>query len=365
MNSVRVNYISIGQFGTFNHIYQIAQRLLCMNISVAYFGIAEGYKLRALPGLNVCEVGGESSSPYKRGPLRARLSLLKLLFSKRYLICDSDAVNIVTYFPGCSILLLFFRNSVLDVRTLSVHPKWHIRFLFDFLLNFESFLFPNITVLSEGMQSKFFYKKNITVVPLGGPKFDFHEKLNKKMRVLYVGTLKGRSILSTVEAFHKFVIQNPERPASYDIVARGDSHQERLIRKYINQHALHDYIAFHGEVNFPELTAYYLGANVGLSYIPITPYYDNQPPTKTFEYLLAGMYVIATATSENRRVINSGNGCLIGDGVEDMAEAFLSTAIAIPSINNLGIYMDSVGYSWDAIVENELLPLLNRFKTKS
>jgi glycosyltransferase involved in cell wall biosynthesis len=359
MNSVRVNYISIGQFGTFNHIYQIVQRLLYMNISVAYFGIAEGFKVRALPGLKVFEVGGESSSSYKLGPLRARLSLLKLLLSKRHLISDSGSVNIVTYFPGCSILLLLSRNSVLDVRTLSVHPKWYVRFLFDFLLKFESCLFSNITVLSKGMQSKFLYKKNITIVPLGGPKFDFHEKLNNKMSVLYVGTLKGRSILSTVEAFHKFVVQNPERPASYDIVARGDTHQERLILKYINQHALHDYVTFHGEVNFPEVTAYYLGANVGLSYIPITPYYDEQPPTKTFEYLLAGMYVIATATSENRRVINSANGCLIGDGVNDIVKAFQSTAIAMPNINNIEIYKNSEMYSWEAIVENNLLPLLN------
>jgi len=365
MNGIKVNYISIGQFGTFNHIYQMAGRLLFKNISVGYFGIAEGSKARVLPTLKVYEVNGESSSSYKRGPLRDRLHLLKLLFSKRHLINDSDTVNVVTYFPGCSIILLFFRNSVLDVRTLSVHPKWHIRYLFDFLLNFESFLCANITVLSEGMQSKFFYKKNITVVPLGGPRFSFQEKSNRKMKVLYVGTLKNRNILSTVEAFHKFLIQNPGRPASYDIVARGDSYQEGLILKYINKHALDDNVTFHGEVNFPELTAYYMAANIGLSYIPITSYYDDQPPTKTFEYLLAGMYVIATATSENRRVINSGNGCLVGDGVEDIAKAFLFTATTLSSIDNFAIHKNSEKYSWDAIIQNDLLPLLNRIKARS
>ena len=265
---------------------------------------------------------------------------------------------------GCSFLLLFLRNAVLDVRTMSVSRSRWYRAISDLVLNFEAFFFPSVSVLSEGMKLKFIYRKNISVIPLGGPKFDYQEKSSDKMSVLYVGTLKGRSILSTVKAFHKFLIKNPERPARYDIVARGDSHQELKILKYINQHALHDYVSFHGEVNFPELTAYYLHANVGLSYIPITPYYDHQPPTKTFEYLLSGMYVIATATSENCRVINSVNGCLIGDKIEDIANAFQSTSIKMPSINHIKIHKESEIYSWDAIIQNNLLPLLNQVKTR-
>lgn len=359
-----INYITIGQFGTFNHIYQTAKILISRNYRFSFFGVNENLSERKLKGVEVLEVRSNHSLKQKRNAFRNRYHLLRLIWSKRGMLNKSSSINIVTYFTGCSFLLLFLRNTVLDVRTMSVSRSRWYRAISDLVLNFEAFFFPSVSVLSEGMKLKFIYRNNISVIPLGGPKFDYQEKSSDKMSVLYVGTLKGRSVLATVKAFHKFVIQNPERPASYDIVARGDSHQKLKILKYINQHALHDYVSFHGEVNFPELTAYYLRANVGLSYIPITPYYDNQPPTKTFEYLLAGMYVIATATSENRRVINSGNGCLIGDGVEDMAKAFLSTAITMPSINNFEIHKDSEGYSWDAIVENDLLPLLNRFKKK-
>jgi glycosyltransferase involved in cell wall biosynthesis len=59
---------------------------------------------------------------------------------------------------------------------------------------------------------------------------------------------------------------------------------------------------------------------VGVSFIPINDIYDCQPATKTFEYLLAGMPVIATGTSENRRTVNDENGVVIDDTAEDFAK---------------------------------------------
>lgn len=38
-------------------------------------------------------------------------------------------------------------------------------------------------------------------------------------------------------------------------------------------------------------------------YVPITDYYEYQPPTKTFEYVLSGLLCLATATSSNKEVI--------------------------------------------------------------
>lgn len=359
-----INYISIGQFGTFNHIYQTAKILISRNYHFSFFGINEKLFERKLKGVELFEIKSNNHMNQKRNTVKNRYNLFKLIWLKRDILNKSNSINIVTYFTGCSFLLLFVKNIVLDVRTMSVSSNPFFRLLSDLVLSFEAFFFSNVSVLSEGMKSKFAFRNNITIIPLGGPKFDFVNKPSEKMSVLYVGTLSGRNILSTVMAFHKFTIQNTKRRDSFDIIARGDKYQEGLILDYINKHALHDCVKFHGEVNFPELTKYYLAANVGLSYIPITPYYNDQPPTKTFEYLLAGMYVIATATSENCRVINSENGCLIGDDIEDVAKAFTSSAAVIPNINNLKIHKDSQGYSWDAIVDDNLLPLLNKAMTK-
>ncbi len=56
-----------------------------------------------------------------------------------------------------------------------------------------------------------------------------------------------------------------------------------------------------------------------MSYIPVKPWYDFQPATKTYEYLLSGIPVIATNTYENRQVINEKNGVLIDDNPESFA----------------------------------------------
>jgi len=359
-----INYISIGQFGTFNHIYQTAKILISRNYRFSFFGINEKLAERKLKGVEIFEVKSNNHLNQKRNAFKNRYKLFRLIWLKRDILNKSSSINIVTYFTGCSFLLLFLKNIVLDIRTMSVSRNRFYRFLSDLVLNIEAFFFSDVSVLSEGMKLKFLFRNNITIIPLGGPKFDFMDKPSEKMSVLYVGTLSGRNILSTVMAFHKFMIQNPERRDNFDIIARGDTYQEGLIIEYINKHALHDCIKFHGEVNFPDLTKYYLAANVGLSYIPITPYYDDQPPTKTFEYLLAGMYVIATATSENCRVINSENGCLVGDDVEDVAKAFKSSSVMMPDIDNLKIHKDSQGYSWDTIVDDNLMPLLNKSMKK-
>jgi nucleoside-diphosphate-sugar epimerase len=58
--------------------------------------------------------------------------------------------------------------------------------------------------------------------------------------------------------------------------------------------------------------------NIGVSYIPMLKCFDNQPPTKTFEYLLSGMPVIATATNANKDIINDVNGVLINDNSEEV-----------------------------------------------
>jgi glycosyltransferase involved in cell wall biosynthesis len=358
LDNLKVNYITPGQFGTFNHIYQIAKILISRGYDVSYFGVFEGLKHRDLFGLNVCEAFSETEPSSKRGGLQVRLTLFKLLYKRRQQFQNIETVNIVTYFVGCSLLLFFVKNIVLDIRTFSVHPKPQIRMFFDAVLKLESLFFRQVTVLSEDMMRKLFYSRNVSVVPLGGPKFDFHEKSSCEMRVLYVGTLKHRNILSTVKAFHEFLLRRPMMPARFDIIGRGDDAQKVTINEYINKNTLNEKVIFHGEVNFPEVTAFYLDSNVGLSYVPITEYYDSQPPTKTFEYLLAGMFVIATDTSENRKVIKSNNGCLTGDSIVDILGGFLAAADRISNVDFLAIYSESQKHSWDEIVQNYLMPVV-------
>ena len=66
MNNCKVNYISLGQFGTFNNIYQTAKILISRGYDVSYFGVFEGLNYRVLSGLNVSEAFAETTlSPNK------------------------------------------------------------------------------------------------------------------------------------------------------------------------------------------------------------------------------------------------------------------------------------------------------------
>lgn len=64
-----------------------------------------------------------------------------------------------------------------------------------------------------------------------------------------------------------------------------------------------------------DLEPYFEQANVGISFVPMTDHYDAQPATKTFEYSNSGLYVLGTATTENKKSIDN-NGVLIQDTPE-------------------------------------------------
>jgi len=86
--------------------------------------------------------------------------------------------------------------------------------------------------------------------------------------------------------------------------------------------------------------------------------YDCQPPTKTFEYVFAGMPVIATATSENRRVINRTNGILIKDDPKSFYEALRELYFRREEFYSEKIRHSCLGYSWESIVKKNLIPYL-------
>jgi hypothetical protein len=112
------------------------------------------------------------------------------------------------------------------------------------------------------------------------------------------------------------------------------------------------------------LSIFFDQCNIGVSYVPIIDYYDCQPLTKTFKYLLSGMRVIATNTSENENVIGPTNGVLIGDA----PEAFCVVLKVIYEKRNLfdsaEIRRRASGYTWEGIVRKNLLPYLESIKTK-
>ena len=96
----------------------------------------------------------------------------------------------------------------------------------------------------------------------------------------------------------------------------------------------------------------------GVAFIPGDKHYQVQPATKIFEYLLAGMVVIATQTYENTRVINDSNGVLTDDTAEGFAAGLEKLMEKRMSFKSPAI-RDGIGeYAWQRIVAENLLPYL-------
>jgi glycosyltransferase involved in cell wall biosynthesis len=95
-----------------------------------------------------------------------------------------------------------------------------------------------------------------------------------------------------------------------------------------------------------------------MSYIPITDFFDHQPPTKTFEYLMAGMPVVATGTVENRRLITEINGILTGDSEDDVFAGLRNLLVARHRFDSREIHRSIQQYSWEDIVLKDCLPYL-------
>src|SRR5690606_31743303 len=106
----------------------------------------------------------------------------------------------------------------------------------------------------------------------------------------------------------------------FDVVGFGYNDEEDNLKRLVVELGLQDVVNFHGRMSHTDAQVFFDRSNIGISYVPLTSYYDHQPPTKTYEYILSGMPVVATETSENVKLINSVNGVLCKDTPDSFAD---------------------------------------------
>lgn len=222
----------------------------------------------------------------------------------------------IKYFRGCSILPLLFPRVafIFDIRSGSISRRWLSRCIYDNLLLFESRFFKHVTVISASLRRKLGLDGKARVLPVGSISLSVKEKEFCDLHLLYVGTLSNRNIDRTIPAFARFAQNHShEIRCTYTIIGAGPGNEEEVLRSLAAELGVADRVHVVGRVPFEDLGRYFDSHNVGVSFVPMTSFYDVQPVTKTFDYLLSGMVVLATATSENKLVIDESNGVLIDD----------------------------------------------------
>jgi hypothetical protein len=273
-----------------------------------------------------------------------------------------DAIFLV-YFRFCFLATFFSKGSkmILDIRTGSVSQFNIKRRISNIELKLSSLFFRHITVISPGVAQTLGISK-YNILPLGSDKL-IEVKQNsldiESVNLIYVGTLTNRRIEETIEGYSLF-INNCQMESKYTIIGDGEQRDKEKILNAIDKFELKEKVNLIGRVQHEDLGRYLADHNVGVSFVPITDYYNFQPPTKTYEYLMNGLICIATATFENKKIINKVNGVLCDDSATSFGDALLVVS------NNLGNYkanliVDSViEYSWEEITKTKLKPILVR-----
>ncbi|UKJ07071.1 glycosyltransferase [Solitalea lacus] len=269
----------------------------------------------------------------------------------------------IVYIRGVSFVkFLFPKTSInLDIRTASVHKNLINRTTYNFFLKLESLAFANISVISEGVAKSLGIKK-YSLLPLGGENFKTKHIEDSHLTFIYVGSLQGRDILTFVKAFYEFSNNaNLAQQCSLKIIGDSPENELQILKEFISSNKVKN-IQLLGRINQDKLKPYFDNADIGISYVPITPWYEFQPPTKTYEYLVSGLPVLATATYENKKIITQKNGVLIKDNLESIVKGL---HVIMDNYNKYiydpeEIKKESKCFSWEYIVSEEFELIINR-----
>lgn len=269
----------------------------------------------------------------------------------------------VIWFPYCGFLktLMPWKRMGIDVRTLSILEDAKSRELENKRIISDVHKFDVVSVISNGIYDKI-KAKHALILPLGADKIsESIKEYVSSIRLVYIGTLRNRNIDKTIYGLKLFHDSHPEVSVEYDIIGGSDCpHDITILKKVISSVGMGDLIKYHGRKCYDELFYFLDKANVGVSFIPMTDYYDNQPPTKTFEYIFSGLVTLATATEENRSIINNTNGILIKDSIEGFADGLKEYWDNRERFRQREIEDSLLDFSWENICRKYLTRVIEK-----
>lgn len=266
------------------------------------------------------------------------------------------------YVIGIAVLKLLNYHSkfLLYIDTLAVGNTKLKRYSRNLLLIVEVYFFKNIALISDGIAKKIKVRK-YHLLPIGGRCFSPKKKTFESLSLLYVGTLQNRNILDCVKGFHKYLEISDNRKSVrplFTIVGDGPFGELEEINKYIHTHRLEPYIQTTGFLHNNELSPYFDKANIGVAYVPLKSYYQHQPPTKTFEYLISGLPIIATATQANKEIVTPDVCELIMDNSNSFYMGLVRMEKRMQNFSSEKIMTQYKKYTWKIIIKNQFVPLV-------
>lgn len=343
--------IDRGQLGILTDTLKYCEYLHC-HFNITYICFDEHRKKIEIPQVKIIYVSSSGGKLFKN----VRFLITCILYCLFY-----KGKIFTVYFPKCHWLkkILPFKKMHIDIRTLSVHKSLEQQQIENKSIEHAVNVFDSASFISKGIKQKLHLKTNLPtfILPLGADIISHTDKDFNCLKLLYMGTLSNRHIIDTVKGVKMFKDKYPEIPLIYSIIGDGEELYE--INNYIHMQKLESTIHTYGRLPYSELKPFLDTHNIGISYIPQLECYEYQPPTKTFEYALSGLYTIATNTYENRQVIHSNNGILINDTISDFAKALYDTYQHRREYNSQTIRKSMEKWQWEKIITEFFIPILS------
>lgn len=338
--------VCYNQFGYLTDTFEYC-KYLTEKYHIEYLCIDSGQKKLTMNSVSV--------SYFKTTKTGATKWLAFMQFCRQRINKNSE-VLFVKYSLFCSLLAMKYRNkAIFDVRTGSLKKNIFSRALENKLIQLESKAFKHKTVISHSL-AKLIGISEYKLLPLGGNERRVANKdfINaKKISLLYIGTFSGRNLDVVLRGLSLFLSDNPQAK-NIELHMVGDGYNNELeelslLSKSLN---LTEYVTFHGRVPYNQTAHFFEKCNVGVSFVPKTPFFDVQPVTKTYEYIAAGMPVIATSTTENNMLItNEEIGELCNDNDISFSHAITNIVKNFEQYNSSYIKDQSGDWSWNKICQ--------------
>jgi glycosyltransferase involved in cell wall biosynthesis len=332
------------QFGYHSDTYYYC-KYLSTKKDVTYICWDYGLKKLTLPNVCILYVSRQGNLPRRN---------LRFIFQARRQVCKTYDYNFIKYFNGCILIMLLSgrTNFLLDIRSWSVLAKKSSRMADNLCLKFETTFFRHVSVISKSLAARLNILHRAKILPIGAEILSKKNKSFDKLNILYVGTLHNRNLDQVLKGFAIFLKNHQHKiPVHFTLIGSGFGTEEEQLKDLVRKLKLQAAVDIIGQVPHDELTPYFDTHNIGVSYIPKTDYFDVQPPTKTFEYLLSGMPVIATGTYENQRIITNENGVLIRDTAEGFYHGLVQMYQNLHAFDSNRIRDNARSHTWKNIVK--------------
>lgn len=281
---------------------------------------------------------------------------LKTFLWASLLILRNNGPILIEFFEKCQFLkcLFPFKKMFLDIRTLSVDESQVVRDRHNKQIKDACGVFDQVFVISEGVKTKLGNLPKMRILPLGADVISVAKKEYNNLKLLYVGTFTNRHVERTIKGIKIFVDRFPEKKITYDIVGDGNKNELAELKQLVEELKLSSIIHLHGRIPYSQISPFFDKCNIGVSFVPMTEYYDSQTPTKTFEYALSGLYVLATKTRENEKVITNDNGVLIDDTECDFAIGLEKISSKMHNLSEKEIRSSLYEHTWNRLIETSL-----------